>query len=351
MITGGVPRQTRLLDQRPGKGAIPGRSSQCQSEWKQKVAVGRRGEAYRARLIGEALVRLAEQERLAGRAGDSAVIGEAAAAGGDSALPVGGRDGQRDHVVELLNELLTPAVCRRLGIYQWPPAFLLSVIVPVFNEQATIEALIRRVRSVDVPCEIIVVDDASTDGTREILKSLRSQAGLKIIYHPQNRGKGAALRTGLTHATGAAVIIQDADLEYDPGDYPLLLRPILEDRADVVYGSRFSSNDRPVSRYWHQTGNRIVTWLSNMFTNLKLTDVETCYKLVRRELLEQIAPTLRENGFGIELELTAKLARIPGVRFYELPISYTPRGYAEGKKIRFRDALQALWCVVRYRFG
>ena len=251
----------------------------------------------------------------------------------------------------MLQELLTPAVCRRLGIYSWPDGFLLSVIIPVFNEQATIESVIRRIQALDVPCEMIVVDDASTDGTREILKSLRSRAGLKVIYHPQNRGKGAALRSGLTHATGTAVIIQDADLEYDPGDYPLLLRPILENRADVVYGSRFSSNDRPVARYWHQTANRFVTLLSNMFTNLKLTDVETCYKLVRRELLQQIAPTLRENGFGIELELTAKLARIPGVRFYELPVSYSPRGYAEGKKIRARDALRALWCVIRYRFG
>ncbi len=260
------------------------------------------------------------------------------------------RDDQRDVVVDLLDELLTPAVCRRLGIYSWPSSFLLSVIIPVFNEHATVEQVIRRVQEVDVPCEIIVVDDASTDGTREILKALGAQPNLKIIYHPQNRGKGAALRTALTHAQGTAIVIQDADLEYDPSDYPLLLRPILEDRADVVYGSRFSSNDRPVARYWHQTANRIVTWLSNMFTNLKLTDVETCYKLVRRELMEQIGPRLREDGFGVELELTAKLARIPGVRFYELPISYSPRGYAEGKKIRFRDAARALWCVVRYRF-
>ncbi len=226
-------------------------------------------------------------------------VGEVLDRSGALGVSATAADGPRDRAVQLLHDLLTPAVCRRLGIYQWPDGFLLSVIIPVFNEQATIESVIGRIQALDVPCEIIVVDDASTDGTREILESLRGRAGLKAVYHTQNRGKGAALRTGLTHATGAAVIIQDADLEYDPGDYPLLLRPILEDRADVVFGSRFSSNDRPVARYWHQTANRIVTLLSNMFTNLKLTDVETCYKLVRRELLQQIAPTFAKTVSGL----------------------------------------------------
>lgn len=254
----------------------------------------------------------------------------------------------RDQLVHLLQRLLTPAVCRRLGIYQWPAGFKLSVVIPVFNEVRTIRDIIQRVDAVGVPCELIVVDDGSTDGTSALLPALAKEYGIRVIQHAQNRGKGAAIRTGMAAAEGDVVVIQDADLEYDPNDYPLLLGPLLEDRADVVYGSRFSSNDRPVARYWHQTGNRLVTLLSNMFTNLKLTDVETCYKMIRRELVQQVVPDLRENGFGIELELTAKLARIKGVRFYELPISYSPRGYADGKKIGWRDAVWALWCVVRY---
>ncbi len=256
--------------------------------------------------------------------------------------------GPREAVVSLLGELLTPAVCRRLGIYSWPAGFRASILIPVYNERATIREIISRVRQVGVPSEIIVVDDGSTDGTAEVLRQLAGEFDLRVLHHPRNRGKGAALRTGLSHAQGDVVLIQDADLEYDPNDFPLLLGPVIENRADVVYGSRFSSNDRPVARYWHQTGNRVVTLLSNMFTNLKLTDVETCYKVIRRELIEQVGPTLREDGFGIELELTAKLARIKGVRFYELPIAYSPRGYAEGKKIGWRDALRAVWCVVRY---
>jgi glycosyltransferase involved in cell wall biosynthesis len=257
----------------------------------------------------------------------------------------------RDAVVRLLYQLLSPAVCRRLGIYEWPPGFLLSVVIPVYNEVGTIRQVVQRVRAVGVPCELIAVDDGSTDGTAEVLAELARDAGVRVVRHAANRGKGAAIRSGFAVVRGDVVIIQDADLEYDPRDYPLLLGPILEDRADVVYGSRFSSNDRPVARYWHQTGNRAVTWLSNVFTNLKLTDVETGYKVVRRALIEQILPSLREDGFGIELELTAKLARLNQVRFYELPISYSPRGYVEGKKIGWRDALRAIWCAVRYSLG
>lgn len=250
--------------------------------------------------------------------------------------------------IESMEQVLTPAVCRRLGIYQLPHDFLLSVLIPAYNEAKTIETLINRVRNSGLPCEIIVVDDGSTDGTDEVLNQLRGDPRLKIFRHASNQGKGAALRTGFAHVSGKVVIVQDADLEYDPGEYRRLIQPIVEDRADVVYGSRFSGNDRPVRPFWHQNLNRLITLLSNLFTNLKLTDVETGYKAIRRELIDQMAATLRENGFGVELEITARLARRGGVRFFELPISYAPRGYAEGKKIRWRDALRALWCVVRY---
>jgi glycosyltransferase involved in cell wall biosynthesis len=261
----------------------------------------------------------------------------------------GTKTGDRQDVVRLLYQLLSPVVCRRLGVYVWPEGFLLSIIVPAYNEAATIRQVVERIDGVGVPYEIIAVDDASTDGTGQILDELVGRFPLRVIHHQQNQGKGAAIRRGFGQLRGQVVIIQDADLEYDPSDYPMLLGPIIEDRADVVFGSRFSSINRPVSRYWHQTANRLVTLLSNMFTNLKLTDVETGYKVMRRELAEQLGPRLRENGFGIELEITARLARIKGVRFYELPISYSPRGYAEGKKIGWRDAVRALWCVVRYR--
>jgi glycosyltransferase involved in cell wall biosynthesis len=169
-----------------------------------------------------------------------------------------------------------------------------------------------------------------------------------VVHHETNRGKGAALRTAFSYARGDVVLIQDADLEYDPAQYRALLQPIVEDRADIVYGSRFLGADRSVPRFWHHTANRFITALSNLRTNLKLTDVETCYKVMRRSLLERISGKLRENGFGIEVELTARLARLPGVRFYELPIRYTARSYAAGKKIRFADGLRAVWCALRY---
>ena len=250
--------------------------------------------------------------------------------------------------VEALQQLLTPAVCRRLGIYRLPENFLLSVVIPAYNEEETLEELVHRVRHSGLPCEIIVVNDGSTDGTDAVLERLQRESPLTVCTHSSNQGKGAALRTGFSHVHGDVVILQDADLEYHPQEYPQLIQPILENRADVVYGSRFSSNDRPVSPFWHQNGNRLITLLSNLFTNLKLTDVETCYKAIRRELIDTIGPTLRETGFGVELEITAKLARHRGVRFYERPIAYSPRTYAEGKKIRWRDAVRALWCVIRY---
>lgn len=254
----------------------------------------------------------------------------------------------RSQSMRLLQQLLTPAVCRRLGLYSTPDSFLLSVVVPIYNEVNTIRKIVSTIREVPIPTEIILVDDGSTDGSRAVLESFQGDAHTTVLLHAQNRGKGAAIRTGLARSNGDVVIIQDADLEYDPHEYPLLLLPILDDVADVVYGSRFSSPARRVPKYWHSTVNRFITLFSNMKTNLKLTDVETCYKLVRRDLMDQILPTLKEDGFGIEIEVTAKLARLPGVRFHELPISYAPRTHAEGKKIGFSDGLRALWCIVKY---
>ena len=254
----------------------------------------------------------------------------------------------RAETIRLLQQLLTPAVCRRLGLYPIPTDFALSVVVPVYNEVNTVQQLVSRVREVPIPLEVILVDDGSNDGTRELLRQYDGQAGINVVLHERNRGKGAALRTGMKHASGTVIIFQDADLEYDPSEYPLLLLPILEGQADVVYGSRFSSRSRRVPRYWHSTVNRLITLFSNMFTNLKLTDVETCYKMMRRDIATQIAPLLKENGFGIEIEITARLAKIPGIRFHERPISYAPRTAAEGKKIGWRDGFRALWCVLKY---
>ena len=250
--------------------------------------------------------------------------------------------------VELLEQLLTPAVCQQLSIYTLPQQFLLSVVMPVYNERATVEEIVRRVSRCGIRCEIIIVDDGSTDGTRDILSSWHDREGIRVIFHDVNQGKGAALKTGFVAAKGDVVVIQDGDLEYDPVEYVKLLQPIILGKADVVYGSRFSSNDRPVYPYWHQTANRLITLLSNMFTNRKLSDVETCYKMFRREVIDQIAAGLQEKSFGVELEITAKLARLPDVKIYERPISYCARSYADGKKIGWRDALRAIFCVLRY---
>lgn len=230
-----------------------------------------------------------------------------------------------------------------------PVGFRLSVVIPAFNEVRTMDAVIERVRATGLPCEIIVVDDGSQDGTREKLAELARTSDIVALFHPDNRGKGAALQTGFLQATGDVVLVQDADLEYDPRDFERLLEPILNDRADVVFGSRFMPSDSgPQSRPMHRLANRLVTMVSNWFTGLKLTDMETCYKVFRREVLQQIAAELKETGFGIEPELTARVARLPNVRIVEVPIRYTARSYAEGKKIRLRDGLWAMWCSLRY---
>jgi glycosyltransferase involved in cell wall biosynthesis len=223
----------------------------------------------------------------------------------------------------------------------------LSVVIPCYNEVATIERILDAVRSSPYPDkEIIVVDDCSRDGTRELLVgALRGRID-QLVLHEANQGKGAALRSGIKVATGAIVIIQDADLEYDPNEYSKILTPILEDRADVVFGSRFLGGaPHRVLYFWHSVGNGFLTLLSNMFTNLNLTDMETCYKAFRREIIQSI--TIEENRFGFEPEITAKMAKL-GVRVYEVGISYYGRTYAEGKKIGYKDGFRAIWCIVKY---
>jgi len=222
-----------------------------------------------------------------------------------------------------------------------------SVVIPCYNEEATIGAVVEAVRGAPVDdIEIIVVDDASTDGTREFLRSKPEGWIDKLVLQERNFGKGAALRAGFEAATGDVVIIQDADLEYDPKEYPILLSPILEDRADVVFGSRFMGG-RPhrVVYFWHMVGNRFLTLLSNMFTNLNLTDMETCYKVFRRELLNRTR--IEEDRFGVEPELVAKIART-GARIYEVGISYYGRTYAQGKKIGWKDGITAVYAIVKY---
>ena len=231
----------------------------------------------------------------------------------------------------------------------------LSVVIPVYNEQDTLREILARVRATPFGKEIILVDDCSRDGTRDLLKGMEKEPDLKILYHSVNQGKGAALRTGFQHATGDVVLVQDADLEYDPADYPRLIEPIEKGLADVVYGSRFrGSRMVRVHLYWHQLANHFLTWVSNMFTNLNLTDMETCYKVFRREVLQGME--LKSNRFGFEPEITARIARkrLAGkrVRVYEVPISYYGRDYAEGKKIGWKDGVAALWHIVRFNvFG
>src|ERR1700674_3447057 len=242
-----------------------------------------------------------------------------------------------------------------------------SVVIPVYNERAFIEEVLLRVQASPIDKEIILIDDKSTDGTRALLedfdkaqsegkreilaqngKARLSLENIRFLFQPQNGGKGAALRRGFEAATGDIVLVQDADLEYDPKDYPKLLEPIFEEKADVVYGSRFLGGPQRVHYFWHYVANRTLTLLSDIFSNLKLTDMETCYKVFRKEVLAGVQ--VKSNRFGFEPEITAKIAKHKW-RIYEVPITYAGRTYEEGKKITWKDGVQALWCIVRYTFG
>ncbi len=248
-------------------------------------------------------------------------------------------------------------ICRQWGIYRIPRDLVLSVVIPVYNERKTIHEILRQVRAVPINKQIILVDDCSKDGTREILKTMAEEnSDLTVVFHEKNQGKGAALRTGFQHAKGQIVIVQDADLEYDPSQYPQLIAPIVEGKADVVFGSRFIGESHRVLHFWHSLANRFLTLLSNFFTDLNLTDMEVCYKVFRREVIQNIS--LKSNRFGFEPEVTAKVARfiVPPLegrpsrrcRIYEIPVSYDGRDYRDGKKIGWKDGVQALYCIIRY---
>ena len=246
------------------------------------------------------------------------------------------------------------SACRQLGFYVIPSDMRLSVVIPVYNEEKTLRILVDKVRQVPIRKEIILIDDCSKDRTRDVLKALEAEGGqddfnkIRIFFHDVNQGKGAALKTGFSHVEGDIVIIQDADLEYDPAEYPRLLQPIVENKADVVFGSRFLGDQaHRVLYFWHYLGNRFLTTLSNCFTNLNLSDMETCYKVFRRSVIDEISPKLVQKRFGFEPEITARVAR-RRLRVFETSVSYAGRTYAEGKKIGWRDGFKALYCIVRF---
>jgi glycosyltransferase involved in cell wall biosynthesis len=246
------------------------------------------------------------------------------------------------------------SACRQLGFYVIPAEMRLSVVIPVYNEEKTLRVLVDKVRQVPIRKELILIDDCSKDRTRDVLKALEAEGGqddfnrIRIFFHDVNQGKGAALKTGFSHVEGDIVIIQDADLEYDPAEYPRLLQPIVENKADVVFGSRFLGDQaHRVLYFWHYLGNRFLTTLSNCFTNLNLSDMETCYKVFRRSVIDEITPKLVQKRFGFEPEITARVAR-RRLRVFETSVSYAGRTYAEGKKIGWRDGFKALYCIVRF---
>ena len=223
----------------------------------------------------------------------------------------------------------------------------LSIVIPIYNEKKTLETLIAKVNAVDYDKEIILIDDFSTDGTREILNKYEKKEGFKVLYHNHNQGKGAALRTGFSSVNGDIIIIQDADLEYNPADYGTLIEPIMDGRADVVYGSRFLGGPHRVLFFWHSIGNMVLTTLSNMLTNVNLTDMETGYKVFTKKVNDTL--TFKCNRFGFEPEFTAKVAK-NNFRIYEVPISYNGRDYSEGKKITWKDGIAAIWYIFKFRF-
>jgi glycosyltransferase involved in cell wall biosynthesis len=255
---------------------------------------------------------------------------------------------------EAISARIGDATCKALGLYVIPEDFTLSVVIPIYNEEKTLRDIVARVRAVPINKEMVLIDDFSKDSSREIMHALAEELKddphntIVLAFHEKNKGKGAALKTGFEKVSGDIVLIQDADLEYNPDEYPRLLKPIIENEADIVYGSRFLGDQaHRVLYFWHYLGNKFLTLLSNCFTNLNLTDMETCYKIFRRNVIDDVTPKLKQARFGFEPEITARVAR-RRYRIYEMSISYCGRTYDEGKKIGWRDGFKALWCIVRY---
>lgn len=249
--------------------------------------------------------------------------------------------------VQQMRAMLGDGVCRKLAIFSLPDNFLLSVIVPVYNEQQTVALVVQRLRETGIPMQIILIDDGSEDGTDAAVDAFRDDADVAVLHHESNQGKGTAIRTGIRAAIGTVIVIQDADQEYDPSDFRYLLQPIVAGEADIAYGTRYGHCDRQLSPWWHQAVNNLITLLASLAIGIRMSDVETCYKMARTEDFRAILDELRENRFGIEIELTARWAR-KGLRFTERPIRYHHRWYDEGKKIGWRDGISALWCIVKY---